>query len=104
VSYSLPRGAFNSQPGGDLGAFSVTHQAIQLGFLPRLSIRHTHQEHHGQIYIPFVNWRCCTAVVLLVLFFGDSSSLASGILVSRSTGAMLIDTCLLAGRGGPTCS
>ena len=77
------------------GAFSVTHQAIQLGFVPRLSILHTHQEHHGQIYIPFVNWALCTAVVLLVLFFGSSSNLASayGIAV---TGAMLIDTCLMA--------
>jgi len=77
------------------GAFSVTHQAIQLGFVPRLSILHTHQEHHGQIYIPFVNWALATAVVLLVLFFRSSSNLASayGIAV---TGAMLIDTCLLA--------
>ncbi len=77
------------------GAFSVTHQAIQLGFMPRLSIQHTHHEHHGQIYIPFVNWTLCTAVIVLVLMFRDSSSLASayGIAV---TGAMLIDTCLMA--------
>ena len=59
------------------GAFSVTHQAIQLGFVPRLSILHTHHEHHGQIYIPFVNWALCVAVVLLVLFFQSSSGLAS---------------------------
>jgi KUP system potassium uptake protein len=77
------------------GAFSVTHQAIQLGFVPRLTIQHTHHQHHGQIYIPFVNWALCTAVVVLVLFFQNSSSLASayGIAV---TGAMLIDTCLMA--------
>jgi KUP system potassium uptake protein len=77
------------------GAFSVTHQAIQLGFVPRLTIQHTHHEHHGQIYIPFVNWALCIAVVVLVLFFQSSSNLASayGIAV---TGAMLIDTCLLA--------
>ncbi|OYW45136.1 MAG: potassium transporter Kup [Sphingomonadales bacterium 32-68-7] len=77
------------------GAFSVTHQAIQLGFVPRLSILHTHQEHQGQIYIPLVNWALCVAVIALVLFFQDSSSLASayGIAV---TGAMLIDTCLMA--------
>jgi KUP system potassium uptake protein len=77
------------------GAFSVTHQAIQLGFVPRLSILHTHQEHHGQIYIPFVNWVLCVSVILLVLFFGNSSNLAAayGIAV---TGAMLIDTCLMA--------
>ena len=77
------------------GAFSVTHQAIQLGFVPRLSILHTHQHHQGQIYIPLVNWVLCVAVILLVLFFRNSSNLASayGIAV---TGAMLIDTCLMA--------
>ena len=77
------------------GAFSVTHQAIQLGFVPRLSILHTHQEHQGQIYIPFVNWTLCLAVIVLVLLFESSSNLASayGIAV---TGAMLIDTCLMA--------
>ncbi len=77
------------------GAFSITHQAIQLGFIPRLSIRHTSDEHHGQIYIPMVNWALMVAVIVLVLTFGNSSNLASayGIAV---TGAMLIDTCLLA--------
>jgi KUP system potassium uptake protein len=77
------------------GAFSVTHQAIQLGFVPRLSILHTSDEHHGQIYIPLVNWALCVAVIVLVLFFRNSSNLASayGIAV---TGAMLIDTCLMA--------
>lgn len=77
------------------GAFSVTHQAIQLGFVPRLSILHTHSEHQGQIYIPLVNWLLCIAVIILVLIFQNSSSLASayGIAV---TGAMLIDTCLMA--------
>ncbi|BBC73617.1 potassium transporter Kup [Altererythrobacter sp. B11] len=77
------------------GSFSVTHQAIQLGFIPRLSILHTSDEHHGQIYIPLINWVLCFSVILLVLFFRNSSNLASayGIAV---TGAMLIDTCLLA--------
>ena len=77
------------------GAFSITHQAIQLGFVPRLSIRHTSDEHQGQIYIPAVNWVLMIAVILLVLTFRNSSNLASayGIAV---TGAMLIDTCLLA--------
>jgi KUP system potassium uptake protein len=42
------------------GAFSITHQAIQLGFVPRLSIRHTSDEHEGQIYIPVINW-CCSS-------------------------------------------
>ncbi|GGD53357.1 potassium transporter Kup [Erythrobacter arachoides] len=77
------------------GAFSVTHQAIQLGFVPRLSIRHTSDEHEGQIYIPVINWMLMLAVILLVLFFQNSSNLASayGIAV---TGAMMIDTLLMA--------
>jgi KUP system potassium uptake protein len=76
------------------GAFSVTQQAIQLGFVPRLSILHTSETEHGQIYIPFVNWVLLVAVILLVLTFRNSSNLASayGIAV---TGAMLIDTCLM---------
>jgi KUP system potassium uptake protein len=77
------------------GAFSVTHQAIQLGFIPRLAIKHTSAAEAGQIYIPFINWLLMVSVILLVLSFGTSSNLASayGIAV---TGAMFIDTCLLA--------
>lgn len=77
------------------GAFSVTHQAIQLGFIPRLTIKHTSASTAGQIYIPIVNWILMVAVILLVLMFENSSNLAAayGIAV---TGAMLIDTCLLA--------
>jgi KUP system potassium uptake protein len=77
------------------GAFSVTQQAIQLGFMPRLRITHTSASAHGQIYIPVVNWALLVMVIVLVLTFRNSSSLASayGIAV---TGAMFIDTCLLA--------
>lgn len=77
------------------GSFSVTHQAIQLGFIPRLTIKHTSASEAGQIYIPFVNWAIMIAVIVLVLTFQSSSNLASayGIAV---TGAMFIDTCLLA--------
>lgn len=77
------------------GAFSITHQAIQLGFIPRLSIRHTNETEAGQIYIPVINWALMIAVIVLVLMFQNSSNLASayGIAV---TGAMLIDACLLA--------
>ena len=77
------------------GAFSITHQAIQLGFIPRLSTRYTSEREAGQIYIPAVNWALLVAVLILVLTFRNSSNLASayGIAV---TGAMLIDTCLLA--------
>ncbi len=76
------------------GAFSVTQQAIQLGFVPRLRIEHTSADTAGQIYIPLVNWALLVMVILLVLFFRTSSNLTSayGIAV---TGAMLIDTCLL---------
>ena len=76
------------------GAFSVTQQAIQLGFMPRLRIEHTNASTAGQIYIPLVNWALLAMVLLLVMFFRTSSNLTSayGIAV---TGAMLIDTCLL---------
>jgi KUP system potassium uptake protein len=77
------------------GAFSVTQQAIQLGFIPRLRIEHTSAATAGQIYIPLVNWALMVMVILLVLSFRSSSNLtaAYGIAV---TGAMLIDNCLLA--------
>lgn len=77
------------------GAFSITHQAMQLGFIPRLSIRHTSETEAGQIYIPSINWALMVAVIVLVLTFQNSSSLASayGIAV---TGAVTIDTLLMA--------
>ena len=77
------------------GAFSVTRQAIQLGYLPRLSIKHTSHATIGQIYVPSVNWTMLAAVILLVFTFQTSSALASayGLAV---TGTMLIDTLLLA--------
>ena len=76
------------------GAFSVTQQAIQLGFVPRLRIAHTSESAAGQIYIPLVNWALMTMVLILVLTFQSSSNLAAayGIAV---TGAMLIDTVLI---------
>jgi len=76
------------------GAFSVTQQAIQLGFVPRLRIAHTSESAAGQIYIPVVNWALMTMVILLVIMFGSSSNLAAayGIAV---TGAMLIDAVLI---------
>jgi KUP system potassium uptake protein len=76
------------------GAFSVTQQAIQLGFIPRMTIRHTSLQ-AGQIYIPVVNFGLMVAVILLVLVFQRSSNLtaAYGIAV---TGAMAIDNFLLA--------
>ena len=75
------------------GAFSVTRQAIRLGFLPRLAIRHTSKEEVGQVYVPAVNWIIFAAVVALVVGFGSSEKLASayGIAV---TGTLAIDTLL----------
>ena len=77
------------------GAFSVTQQAIQLGFIPRLRIDHTSATQAGQIYIPVINWALMVMVIILVLMFQSSSNLANayGIAV---TGAMLIDTVLIA--------
>jgi KUP system potassium uptake protein len=68
------------------GAFSMTSQAVKLGFLPRLPIQYTSQTQAGQIYVPAVNWLMLAAVVLLVLGFGTSSNLASayGIAVATS--------------------
>src|SRR3954471_14973764 len=76
------------------GAFSVTHQAVQLGFLPRLRTEHTSEKAAGQIYIPAVNWGLLLMVILLVLGFRESGKLASayGIAV---TGTMLITTVML---------
>ncbi len=76
------------------GAFSVTQQAIQLGFMPRLRIAHTSASTAGQIYIPTINWALMVMVILLVLTFQTSSNLtaAYGIAV---TGAMFIDNVLL---------
>jgi KUP system potassium uptake protein len=76
------------------GVFSVTQQAIQLGFIPRMTIRHTSVA-AGQIYIPAINQALLVAVVLLVLVFQRSTNLTAtyGVAV---TGAMLIDNVLLA--------
>ena len=59
------------------GAFSVTRQAIRLGFLPRLVVRHTSHKEIGQVYVPAANWIIFAAVVALVLGFGSSERLAS---------------------------
>ena len=58
-------------------AFSVTKQAIQLGYLPRLRLLHTSVRETGQIYVPFVNWSLYVCIVIAVLAFGSSSALAS---------------------------
>jgi KUP system potassium uptake protein len=75
------------------GAFSVTRQAVALGFLPRLRILHTSSKEIGQVYVPVVNWGIYIAVVALVLGFRSSTNLAAayGIAV---TGTLAIDTIL----------
>jgi KUP system potassium uptake protein len=75
------------------GAFSVSRQAVSLGFLPRLTIRQTSQREIGQVYMPAVNWGLFIAVVALIVGFGSSAALASayGIAV---TGTLAIDTLL----------
>ncbi len=75
------------------GAFSVTKQVIQLGYLPRLQVQHTSVKDTGQIYMPFVNWGLFVAIVLAVLMFRSSSNLAAayGIAVTLD---MLITTVL----------
>jgi KUP system potassium uptake protein len=75
------------------GVFSVTHKAVQLGFLPRLTIRHTSARQAGQVYVPAINWLLFAAVAALVVGFGSSEDLASayGIAV---TGTMAITTVL----------
>ncbi len=77
------------------GAYSVTQQAIQLGYLPRMSILHTSATELGQIYLPAVNWSLLVCVVILVLGFQSSDNLgaAYGLAV---TGTMLITTVMLA--------
>jgi len=76
------------------GAFSVSQQAVQLGFLPRLRILHTSAKAQGQIYVPLVNWALLILVILLVIGFKSSSNLAAayGIAV---TGTMVITACML---------
>ena len=73
------------------GAFSLSRQAVQLGYLPRLEVRHTSATEIGQVYVPPINWGLLLAVIILVLFFRSSDNLgaAYGIAVS---GMMLITT------------
>ncbi len=77
------------------GAFSLTRQAMQLGYAPRMAVQHTSEHEMGQIYLPFVNWLLLLLIVLLVLAFRSSSALAAayGIAV---TGTMLITNVLAA--------
>ena len=74
-------------------AFSVSKQAIQLGYLPRMQIRHTSVHETGQIYIPAVNWSLFAAIVVAVVLFKNSTNLASAYGIAVTTD-MLITTVL----------
>ena len=75
------------------GAFSVTQQAAQIGYLPRLRIEHTSEEQAGQIYVPWINWALCVAVLALVFTFRTSTALAYAYGVAV-TGTITISTLL----------
>jgi KUP system potassium uptake protein len=76
------------------GAFSLTMQAVQLGYLPRMEIDHTSAEERGQIYIPGINWMLMIACITLVISFGSSSNLAAAYGVAVTT-TMVVTTLLL---------
>ena len=76
------------------GSFSLTFQALQLGFLPRMRILHTSEHERGQIYIPQLNWIMCFATIALVLSFKSSTNLAAAYGVAVTT-TMVITTLLI---------
>ncbi|WP_459477507.1 potassium transporter Kup [Pseudomonas sp. No.117] len=76
------------------GAFSMTQQAIQLGYIPRMQIQHTSSQEQGQIYIPLMNWTLMLGVIFLILTFQSSANLAEAYGVAV-TGTMLITSCLV---------
>jgi KUP system potassium uptake protein len=75
------------------GAYSVTRQAVRLGFLPHVTVRHTSRQESGQIYVPAVNWLLLGGVLILMFAFGSSAALATayGLAV---TGTLLLTTAL----------
>ena len=77
------------------GAFSVSRAAMQLGYVPRMQVRHTSKQAIGQIYVPFVNWTLMVLVLAVVLSFRSAPALAAAYGISVSV-TMLIDTLLLA--------
>jgi KUP system potassium uptake protein len=82
------------------GVFSVTRQAVQMGFWPRMRISHTSSREIGQIYIPQMNWLIMAAVILLILEFRSSSNIAAAYGIAVTT-AMMVDTllaCFVASR------
>src|SRR4029079_15401275 len=75
------------------GTFSVTRQAMQLGFFPRMTVRHTSSRHEGRVYVPAANWALFAAVVALVVGFGSATALGSSYGVAV-TGTFFLNTVL----------
>jgi len=76
------------------GAFSLTSQAVQLGFAPRFTVMHTSRQEFGQIYVPMLNWLIAVIVLWIVVLFGSSAHLAGAFGMAVS-GTLAIDTILL---------
>jgi KUP system potassium uptake protein len=75
------------------GAFSLTRQAVALGFLPRITIQHTSREEVGQVYVPLLNWIIAGLVIIIVIIFGSSAHLAGAFGMAVS-GTLAIDSIL----------
>jgi KUP system potassium uptake protein len=73
-------------------AFSITKQAMQLGYLPRMRIQHTSVRETGQIYVPFINWGLYGCIVAAVVVFGSSSALASAYGIAVTTDMLITTT------------
>jgi KUP system potassium uptake protein len=82
------------------GSFSLTRQAMQLGWFPGLRIRQTSDEEYGQIYVPFVNWTMMLLTIALTVGFGSSGRLAGAYGTAVSTTMLLTTIC--DGLSGPS--
>ena len=74
------------------GVFSIARQAIQLGYLPRMTIHHTSESEIGQIYIPFLNWLLFGSVLALVVLFQSSSNLAAAYGIAVTLTSFVVET------------
>jgi KUP system potassium uptake protein len=78
------------------GAFSIASQAISLGLLPYTKVTHTNEKHHGQIYVPFVNWALYIGCISLVLIFQSSGRLASAYGLAVAGDMLITSLCVIA--------
>lgn len=77
------------------GVFSVAHQAINLGYLPRLKVLHSSEEEIGQVYLPSINWLLFAGTVLLVITYGSSGALANAYGIAISSNMVMVSTMLI---------